>query len=196
MLTPKEILNYGVHLGATRRNAYMKQFIYKVRVDRVHIIDAKKIIGRINMAGKLLANYDPSKIAVCTRRRAAFNPAQKFAEVIGAKSFVGKFIPGTFTNPEGYEYFEPEIVLIADPILDREALNEAFEMGYPVISLCNTNSPISKIDYIIPCNNRGRRPLSAVFYGLAKAYLKYAGVLKEDSDFNYTIEDFLENKQK
>jgi small subunit ribosomal protein S2 len=191
MLTTQQILNYGVHLGATRRNAFMKKFIYKVRVDRVHIIDANKIIERINLAGKLLSHYPSKKIAVCTRRRAAFNAAEKFAEVIGCQSFVGKFIPGTFTNPQGYEYFEPEIVIIVDPILDREALNEAFTMGYPVISLCNTNSPISKVDFVIPCNNRGRRPLAAMFYALAKSYLIHADIIKDEKEFQYKIEDFL-----
>ena len=56
MLTTQQILNYGVHLGATRRNAFMKKFIYKVRVDRVHIIDAKKLIERKNFAEKLLSH--------------------------------------------------------------------------------------------------------------------------------------------
>jgi len=47
------------------------------------------------------------------------------------------------------------------------------------------------IDFVVPCNNKGKKSLALIFYLLAREYLKEKGVIKEDKEFNYEIEDFI-----
>jgi small subunit ribosomal protein S2 len=109
---------------------------------------------------------------------------------------VGRFLPGILTNPN-YEYFiEPEIVLITDPIMDKQALIEASNSNLPIVALCNTFNVTSFIDLIIPCNNRGRKSVALIFFLLAREILKERGVIQNYDEFKYKIEDFIEPKKK
>ena len=88
------------------------------------------------------------------------------------------------------KHIDPEILVITDPAIDNQAVDEASKMGIPVISLCDTDNVTAKIDLVIPANNRGRKALAAVFWLLARAILTHSGVLKADQPMKYPIEDF------
>ena len=59
-------------------------------------------------------------------------PIEKFCEMTGSKQLLGRFMPGTLTNPSLPYYIEPKIVLISDPEVDEQALVEATNAGIPV----------------------------------------------------------------
>ena len=63
-----------------------------------------------------------------------------FAEAIGAKERVGRFIPGSLTNPSLRSYVEPDVLFVTDPASDQQALREAVNSGLPVIGIVDANN--------------------------------------------------------
>ncbi len=101
-----------------------------------------------------------------------------------------KTMPGTFTNPLYPGHIDAELVLVADPLSDAQAVVEAGKLGIPVIAVCDTDNVTDDIDLVIPGNNRGRKAIAAIFWLLARAVLTHAGLLSPDQPMKYAIEDF------
>jgi len=191
LLVPVErYLSSGVHIGTIFRTGFMKKYIFRTRPDRLNVMDIQKIDYKIRIAGRFLSNYEPGEIAVVARRKFAQIPARAFAETIGAIPLVGRFVPGTFTNPEGKEYVEPSVVIVSDPIADREAIMEAAVVCIPVVAICNTNNVVTNIDLVIPGNNRGKKALALIYWLLAREYLLNRGVIKSYDEFTTPLEKF------
>jgi len=150
----------GAHIGSTFKNKSMQKFVYKTRSD------AKRVL------------------VVC-RKEIGQSSAEKFCEITGCKCITGRFMPGTMTNPSYKNFYEPELIMVTDPVADRQAIREAVKMRIPVMAICDTVHNTSYIDLILPCNNKGKKSISLVFWGLAK-------LVKELKNENYkvTLEDF------
>ena len=137
-------LTSGVHIGTQQKSADMKDFIYndmkdfiyKVRQDGLYVLDVKKTDERIRAAASFLSRYDPKRILVVSARQYGQKPAREFSKAIGAPAFAGRFVPGTLTNPTNPAFIEPEIIVITDPAADKQALNEALNLGIPIIAMC------------------------------------------------------------
>jgi hypothetical protein len=99
-------------------------------------------------------------------------------------------MPGTLTNPSLPFYTEPHLLIISDPQVDSQAVTEATNAGVPVIGISNTDNLTSKLDLVIPANNRGRKALATVYWLLAREILIQKGELTEDQDMKYEIDDF------
>ncbi|NPA74761.1 MAG: 30S ribosomal protein S2 [Euryarchaeota archaeon] len=183
-------LTAGVHIGTQVKNKDMAKFIYKVRNDGLYILDIRKTDERIRMAAKFLARYPPGEILVVAQRQYGQKPSLKFAELIGAKSIVGRFIPGILTNPQLPNYVEPSILFVNDPAADAQAIREAVKSRIPVVALCDANNRTSYVDLVIPTNNKGRRALALIYWLLTREVLKARGDIKSDDEFKYTIDDF------
>lgn len=180
-----EYLAAGVHIGTQQKTQDMMNFVYRVRTDGLYVLDIQSTDERIRMAASFLSRYDPSRILVASARQYGQYPAKKFAKSIGSKAMVGRFIPGTLTNPELRGFFEPDVVVVTDPAGDAQVIKEAVKVGVPVVALCDTNNMTSNVDLIIPTNNKGRKALSLVYWLLAKEIAK-----NNDIPFNYDLEDF------
>ncbi|HJJ35054.1 MAG: 30S ribosomal protein S2 [Methanocorpusculum sp.] len=185
LVSVEEYLAAGVHIGTQQKDNDMKDFIYRVRADGLYIIDIRKTDERIKQVAKFLARYEPAKIFVVTSRQYGQYPAQKFADTIGALSHVGRFIPGTLTNPKLPKYVEPSVVIVTDPIGDAQVITEAVQSGMPVIALCDINNRTNNVDLVIPTNNKGRKALSMVYFLLTKEFLRQKGIVSA-----MTVEDF------
>ncbi|HEC95372.1 MAG TPA: 30S ribosomal protein S2 [Thermoplasmatales archaeon] len=190
LLPEEQYLTSAVHIGTRQKTADIKQFIYRVRNDGLYIIDIKKTDQRIKEAAKLLAQYEPSKIVVVSVRQYGQKPIQEFAKHTGAVAIPGRFTPGTLTNPNAKRFLEPDILVLTDPLVDIQALHEAKNIGIPTVGLCDTNNELKYIDLAIPTNNKGRRALALIYWLLAREFLKEKGVIKSDSEFKATVEDF------
>jgi len=99
-------------------------------------------------------------------------------------------MPGTFTNPLYPDHIDPEVLVVTDPAMDNQAVDEALKIGIPVVALCDTDNVTSNVDLVIPANNRGRRALAAVFWLLARSILIHQGSLTAEQPMKYSIEDF------
>ncbi len=180
----------GVHIGTQQKTADMKRFIFKVRTDGLYVIDIKKTDERIRNAARFLTRFDQSKILVAAARQYAKKPAKLFADTIGVKSIVGRFVPGTMTNPALPNYFEPDVLMLNDPAIDVQALREAVSVGIPVIGICDVNNETRNIDFVIPSNNKGRNALAVIYWLLTRETLKKKEVIKSNDEFKLKKEDF------
>ncbi len=183
-------LEAGIHIGTKIKTPGMKKFVYKVREDRLYLLDLNTIDGRIKAAASLLAQYDPKDIVVTASRIYAVAAAEKFAEITGVKVITGRVMPGILTNPNRDDYMEPEVILISDTRNEKQAVKEASETNIPIVALCDTDNWIKFVDLVIPCNNKGRRSLALVYYLLSRQFLKEKGLIKSDEEFKYKVSDF------
>jgi len=167
---------------------YLRGFVYKIRDDGLAVFNLRRVDARITVAANFLAGRE--NILVVSRKNNAADAILKFAEVTGAKAISGRFSPGTLTNPSYRDFFEPDVVISVDPLIDENAVREAKKKRIPMIALCDTFNEASDIDLIIPVNNNGKKSLALVFMLLAREILKNRGKIKSDADFKYTIEDF------
>ena len=181
-----EYLAAGVHIGTQQKTEDMQRFIYRVRNDGLYVLDVQSTDERIRAAAKFLAKYDAANVLVVCARQYGQHPAEMFAKAIGAKDIVGRFIPGSLTNPAYMFFTEPDVVVVTDPIGDAQAVSEAINIGVPVVAMCDTNNMTQNIDLVIPTNNKGRKALALVYWLLAREVTKERG----EQGFSYTVNDF------
>ncbi|MFA5126175.1 MAG: 30S ribosomal protein S2 [archaeon] len=195
-------LKSGVHIGTKFKTGEMRRYIFKKRKDGLMVFNIETIDKRIRMIAKMLAKYEGKDIAIVARRMYGHKPARKLASMIGAREFIGRFIPGTLTNPQARLFHEPKIVLITDPIADSQALKEASEVKIPVIGIAGSDSPLANIDLVIPANNKGRKSLALIFYLLAREILVERKEISRENfsvhvnDFEQEIDETQEEKPK
>ena len=185
-MTYEQYLSAGMHIGTKQKAKDMQKFIYKVREDGLAVLDLQTIEKRIQTAAKFLSRYD--RIIVVSRKSVGWKPVIKFAEAINAKVLTGRFMPGTITNPSFRNYYEPNILVVTDPLVDSQAIKEAIKMRIPIVALAGTSNETGSIDFVIPVNNKGRKALATVYWLLAKEILKNKGM--PESEFTMKPEDF------
>jgi len=186
----KKILSTGIRVGTQVKTKFMKPFITKASPEGLYMIDLDIALERIKTSAKFINRVGVDKIIVCSAREYANTPIEKFCELVGATKILGRFMPGTLTNPSLPYYIEPKLLLISDPQVDEQAVTEATNAGIPVIGVSNTDNITSKLDLVIPANNRGRKALATVYWLLAREILIGKGELKETESMKYEIDDF------
>ena len=189
-LSEKALLATGIRIGTPVRTKTMEQFTARPRPDGLHMIDYAKTLQRIDVAGKFIAATGAKNTVVYTSREHGTVAVEKFCELTGAMQRIGRFMPGTFTNPLYPGHLDAELVVVADPMSDTQAIVEAGKLGVPVIAVCDTDNVTDDIDLVIPGNNRGRKAIAAIFWLLARATLTHANLLAPDQPMKYSIEDF------
>ena len=191
LLLPQEILlSAGVHIGTRIKTKDMESFIYKVRPDGLFVLDMEQMNERIKMVARFMSRMDMSKIVVASSKRYGRNPVEKFCEMLGCRPYLGRFTSGSFTNPEYADFFEPVAVIVTDSLADQQIVEEASQIGIPVIALCSTDNSLKNVDLVIPVNNKGRRSLAIVYWLLVREIMRERGTLPASGEFGATIEDF------
>ena len=185
-----KILSTGIRVGTAVKTKFMVPFITKASPEGLYLIDLDITVDRIQTAAKFLSRVKSEDIIVCSGREYANTPIEKFCELTGTVKKLGRFMPGTLTNPSLPYYIEPKLVLISDPQVDVQAITEATNAGIPVIGIANTDNITSKVDLVIPANNRGRKALATTYWLLAREILIQKGELKEGEELKYEIDDF------
>ncbi len=186
----KKILATGIRVGTQVKTKFMKSFITTASPEGLYMLDLDITLEKIKTAAKFINRIGTDNIIVCTGRRYAETPIEKFCEMLDSKKLLGRFMPGTLTNPSLPYYIEPKLLLISDPQVDEQAITEATNAGIPVIGIANTDNITSKLDVIIPANNRGRKALATVYWLLVRQILIERGELKENEPMKYEIDDF------
>lgn len=196
----KMLLSTGIRVGTPVKTKYMTRFIVKANPEGLYILDMNQARNRIDVAAEFIARTTPiSKVGVCSAREYGKTPVEKFCELTGAMPILVRFMPGTFTNPLLPNYMEPELIFVTDPQADQQAVIEATRAGLPVIGIANSDNVTSKVDLVIPANNRGRKALATVYWLLAKAVLAKMNKINADEQpldkivydgKEYVIDDF------
>jgi len=189
LLVPLEkYLKVGLHIGNKFRTKYMAPFIYKVRPDGLSVLNVQEIDRRLKVAADFLSQYKPEDILIVCRRENGWQAAKKFSELTGIRIFAGRYPPGILTNPNLEIFIETKLVMVTDPHPDKNVIIDAGKLGIPVIALCDTNNDATNIDFIVPCNNKGKKSLGLIFYILAKEYLKARGITTEVKEADFETE--------
>ncbi len=186
----KKVLSTGIRVGTQVKTKFMKPFITKASPEGLYMLDLDITLKKIITAAKFINRVGTENLIVCSGRQYADTPIEKFCEMLGSKKLLGRFLPGTLTNPSLPYYIEPKLVLISDPQVDEQAIVEATNAGIPIIGISNTDNITSMIDVIIPANNRGRKAIATVYWLLVRQILIERGELKEDESMKYEIDDF------
>lgn len=185
-----KVRSTGIRVGTQISTKFMAPFITEVSPEGRYILNMDSMLSRIVTAARFVNSIGAENVIVCSGKQYAETPVEKFCEMLGSKKILGRFMPGTLTNPSLPYYIEPKLVLISDPHVDVQAITEATNAGIPVIGIANTDNITSNIDVIIPANNRGRLALAAVYWLLIRQVLIERG---NGDRLEYEIDD-LETK--
>jgi len=165
----------AVNIGTQQKSADMARFIDTVRDDGLYLLDVNMTDSRVRSTAQFLNKFDAPRIMVVSARQYGQRPARLFAEAIGANAAVGRFIPGSLTNPALRSYVEPDVLFVTDPAADQQALKEAVNSGLPVVGIVDANNNLRNVDIAVPANNKGRRSLALMYWLLAREVLKVRG---------------------
>jgi len=192
LVSTDQYLKAGIHIGTKFRTKYMEKFIYKTRPDGLSVLNLQKIDERIKICANFLAQYLPEEIIIVSRRENGWKSIRMFSKLTGVRVFAGRYPPGVLTNTNLDKFIEAKIILVTDSWPDRNVISDAMKIGIPVIALCDTNNQSNNIDLVVPCNNKGKKSLGLFFWILAKEYMKKREMIKNDSEFKATVDDFTE----
>ena len=173
-----DYIKSAAHLGTRAITPGMKRFVYRRRADGIAVLNTKKIDEKVDIAAKFLAQYEPEQITICCKREAGYKALEAFGKATGVRIFK-RYPAGLITNPDLENFFEPSVLIVIDPWLDKNALRDAVKLKIPTVALCDTNNPTKYIDFIVPCNNKTPKSIGLMLYIVAKLYLSKRGDKKK-----------------
>ncbi len=187
----------GIHLGTKVITPMMRPFVYRKRADGLAILNTNLIEEKINQTSEFLNQFEPEDVIVVCKREAGWQAVRNFSEATGIRAFTKKYPAGIITNIKLPRFFEPELVIVSDPWLDKNALNDAYKINKKVLCLCDANNIVKRYDAMIPCNNKSNKSLGLVYWLLAKKYVKARGIkTKVPSLEEFAGEELKEPKTK
>jgi len=171
-----DYIKYSAYLGTKVITAHMHKYVYRRRADGLAIFNTNLTDQKLRSAITLLSKYKPEDIVVCCKRKAGWNALQILNRVTGMTVFTKKYPAGMVTNAKLEGFFEPKLMFIVDPWLDKNPLIDAVHINIPIISVCDTNNVPSYIDAIIPSNNKSNKSIGLLFWIIAREYCKARGI--------------------
>ncbi|MFH1249305.1 MAG: 30S ribosomal protein S2 [archaeon] len=181
----EDYVRAGIHLGTRVISGDMRSYVYRRRADGLAILNTNLIDKNLHEAAEYISKFKAADVILACKREAGWIAGKKFGEVTGIKVFTKKYPVGLITNPTLADFFEPALVIICDPWLDKNLLNDAQNIRIPVVGLCDTNNVTKGINYIIACNNKSNKSIGIVLYLIAKEYCS-----KNSLPFDAEIKDF------
>lgn len=185
MIDREDYLAHGVHIGTKSQHNDMEEYIFHVKKNQLAVLNLEDTDKQIRKAAKKLAEYEPEDILVVGRKDEAKEALDEFANVTGVDSVIGRFMPGTLTNPQSDSFTEPELVLVTDPETDAQAIDEAVQTNKYVIAIADSENELEGVDMAIPANNKSAKSLGMVYYLLARELGEERG-----EEYELEAEDF------
>eukprot|EP00298_Acanthocystis_sp_HF-20_P029211 c8098_g1_i1.p1 GENE.c8098_g1_i1~~c8098_g1_i1.p1 ORF type:complete len:268 (-),score=78.55 c8098_g1_i1:12-815(-) len=187
----QKLLACGTHLGTKCCDHQMAPYVWKRRADGLNILNLGKTYENLKVVARIIvAIENPADVCVVAARTYAQRPILKFAQHTGAQSIAGRFTPGTFTNQLQKAFKEPRLVIVTDPRIDHQAVTEASMSNIPVVALCDSDTPLSGIDIVVPCNNKGKLSLGLLFWLLSREVLKMRGTVNAANPWTEMVDLF------
>ncbi|MFB6158777.1 MAG: 30S ribosomal protein S2 [Candidatus Nanohalobium sp.] len=185
LIDREDYLANGVHIGTKSQHKDMEDYIFHVKKNQLAVLNLEDTDRQIRKAAEKLAEYEPEDILVVGRKEEAMEALDEFSNVTGCKSVIGRFMPGTLTNPESENFMEPEIILVTDPETDAQAIVEAEQTNKEVIAIADSENELEGVDLAIPANNKSAKSLGLVYFLLTQELAKERGV-----EYEIEMEDF------
>ncbi len=95
----------------------------------------------------------------------------------------------------------PDVLIVNDPVEEKNAIAEAKKLGIKIVAICNTNANPEGIDFVIPANNYSIKTVYLIIGVLADAIAAGQGkpmmyVGKKDSEIELPQTFFQNNNQR
>ncbi|KAM0681196.1 structural constituent of ribosome [Glugoides intestinalis] len=171
------------HLGGYKVSKGMEPYVFGRRSDGITVFDTKKAWEKFILAARAICGIKfPETISAVSGKTFGRKAVLKFSQSVGTKPITSRFIPGSFTNTTVKGSIEPRLIIVSDPVFDKQAVLEAGKVNCPVIGFCNTDASLSYVDIAIPVNNRSSKAIGAAFFILSNLinYIKNGKDLEKD----------------
>ena len=178
------------YLGTKVITPSMRKYVYRRRLDGLAILNTNIVDKKLKEGIDFVIQYKPNEWTLICKRESGWRAAKMFSELTGVRLFTKKYPAGVITNTELPNFFETRMMMICDPWLDKNALNDAKRAMIPVVAVCDTNNHTANVDVVIIANNKSNKSLGLIFWLLSKEYMKAHGIKKELP----SLEDFAGEK--
>jgi small subunit ribosomal protein S2 len=186
----EDYIKTAAYLGTKVITPTMRKYVYRRRLDGLAILNTTLVDKKLKDAIDLICQFKPDEWTLVCKREAGWRPAKIFSELTGVRLFTKKYPAGVITNTVLPNFFETKMMMVCDPWLDKNALNDAKIVQIPIVGICDTNNNTSDIDIVIISNNKSNKSLGLIFWILAKEYMKAHKIAKQLP----SLEDFVGEK--